>query len=346
MLSDIMGPVARSDSWPRRLVLWASVAAVLFLSVWYRVDIILLSFAGALLAIILHACADWLDRHTPRIISHRLSYAAIVLGIVLLVGLIGFWVVPRAIAEITLAADIIPKSLAQVVAYLNQRNWGRYLVIAVHNLMIKSGQGEQISRITIFIERAVGGSVVVLVVGFYGALNARSYSTGLLELVPRRFRVRVAEVSQAVVCTLRWWLIGQLVPMLVLGVATTVGLLLLGVPMALALGLLTGLMIFIPYLGAWIAFVPTLLVSMTRGPRTVVYVMILYVAIHVVEGYILTPLVQKRAVMLPPVLTILAQLFMWQAAGALGVILATPLAAALLVLVKTLYLHEEVEMSR
>ena len=113
--------------------------------------------------------------------------------------------------------------------------------------------------------------------------------------------------------------------------------------MALVLGLVTGLMIFIPYVGAWIAFVPTVLVSMTKGPHTVVYVVLLYLAIHVSEGYVLTPLVQKRAVMLPPVLTILAQLFMWEVAGLLGVALATPIAAALLVLVKTLYLHEEVE---
>jgi predicted PurR-regulated permease PerM len=335
--------VAGGGNWPRRLVFWASVATAIFLCLWYWLDIILLVFGGVLLAIILHACADWLDRHTPRIISHNLSYAAIVLGIVLLAVLISYWIVPSAISEIGQVARIIPKSLAQVTAYLNQRGWGKFLVRAVHNFMIRTSQGEQLGTLTLGIERAIEGTVVILVVGFYGALNARSYARGLLELAPGRYRARVREVSEAVIYTLRWWVIGQLVPMFVLGISTTIGLLLLGVPMALVLGLLTGLMIFIPYIGAWIAFVPTALVSLTKGPDTMIYVVILYLAIHAAEGYILTPLVQKRAVLLPPVLTILAQLFMWEVNGPLGLALATPIAAALLVLVKTLYLHEEIE---
>jgi len=122
-----------------------------------------------------------------------------------------------------------------------------------------------------------------------------------------------------------------------------VGLWALGVPLAFALGLLTGVMIFIPYVGSWIAFVPTVLVSLTQGTHTAIYVAVLYLAVHAVEGYVLTPLVQKRAVLLPPVLTILSQLFMWKVSGLLGVALATPIAAAALVLVKVLYLHEEVE---
>ena len=196
--------------------------------------------------------------------------------------------------------------------------------------------------VTSGIEEAIEGAVVILVVGFYGALYARGYAVGLLDLVPRRNRLRVAQVSQAIIYTLRWWLIGQLIPMFVLGISTAVALWLLGVPMALMLGFLTGAMVFIPYVGAWIAFVPTALVSLTRGPDTLIYVTILYLAIHIVEGYALVPLVQKRAVLLPPVITILSQLFMWKVAGLLGVAMATPIAAALLVVVKTVYLHEEV----
>ena len=105
-------------------------------------------------------------------------------------------------------------------------------------------------------------------------------------------------------------------------------------------------MVFIPYVGAWIAFIPTALVSLTKGPDTLIYVSVLYLAIHATEGYILVPLVQNRAVLLPPVMTILSQLFMWKVAGLLGVAMATPIAAALLVVVKTVYLHEDVETSR
>jgi predicted PurR-regulated permease PerM len=185
--------------------------------------------------------------------------------------------------------------------------------------------------------------LIILIVGLYGALNARGYAHGLLDLIPPKRRAAVAQTSERVIYTLRWWVIGQLIPMAVLGAATMIGLWCLGVPLAFVLGLLTGLMIFIPYVGSWIAFLPTALVSLTRGPETMLYVALLYLAIHAAEGYVLTPLVQRRAVLLPPVLTILSQFFLWEVSGLLGVALATPIAAAALVLIKTLYMHEEVE---
>ena len=342
MLGQATGPVIANVNWPRRLVIWASVAAILFLCFWYVFEVILLAFAGALLAIILHACADWVQRHTPPKIGPKLSYTATVLGIVVVVCLIAYWIVPQAISEVTQITKIIPQSLAQITDYLNKTDWGKYVVQAAHRMMSGSGSG-QMRNITDALGKAVEGAVVILVVGLYGALNAHEYTKGLLALIPEQKQKRVAHVSQQVVYTLRWWLIGQLIPMAVLGVVTMVGLWALGVPLAFALGLLTGVMIFIPYVGSWIAFVPTVLVSLTQGTHTAIYVAVLYLAVHAVEGYVLTPLVQKRAVLLPPVLTILSQLFMWKVSGLLGVALATPIAAAALVLVKVLYLHEEVE---
>lgn len=341
MQENTANSVLGGPDWPKRLVFWLFIAATLFLCFWYELDIILLAFAGALLAIVLHSCADWVDRHTPRMISHKLSYGMIVLGIVLLACLIGYWMVPSAISEISRIAQIIPRSLAQVNTYLNQKAWGKYIVRGAHRMMNSTTDGHQLSVITTGVEEAIEGAFVVLVVGFYGALYARSYAVGLLDLVPSKNRLRVALVSQAIIYALRCWLIGQMVPMVILGVGATAGLWLLGVPLAPLLGLLTGVMVFIPYIGAWIAFVPTGLVSLTKGPDTLIYVALMYLAIHAVEGYILVPLVQKRAVLLPPVLTILSQLFMWKVAGLLGVALATPIAAALLVVVKTLYLHED-----
>ncbi|MGI0135208.1 MAG: AI-2E family transporter, partial [Candidatus Micrarchaeaceae archaeon] len=317
-------------------------ATILFLCVWYLFDLMLLAFAGALLAIILHACAKWVEKHTPGNIGPKLSYTATILGIVILVCFMGYWIVPRAINEGSQIVRIMPKSLAQVAAYLSRRDWGRYVVRDAHRLISASSAGAQISTMSTDIGQALEGAIVIVVVGLYGALNARGYAKSLLSLFPEKRRPNVAKNSEAVIYTLRWWLIGQLVPMFALGISTMIGLWLLGVPLAFALGLLTGVMIFIPYVGSWLVFIPAVLVSLTRGVDTAIYVTVLYLVIHAVEGYLLTPLVQKRAVLLPPVLTILAQLFMWKVAGLLGVALATPIAAASLVLVKRLYLHKDV----
>ena len=346
MVDQPAGPVVANANWPRRLIFWAALAAIVFLCFWYVFEIILLAFAGALLAIILHACADWVERHTPPKIGPKLAYTATILGIVILACIVGYWIVPRAISEVGQIIDIIPKSLAQLTTYLDQTEWGRYVERTAHHVMSASNSGPRMRTVTSDIGTAVEGAIVILVVGLYGALNARGYSKGLLALFPPQKRQGVAKVSERVVYTLRWWLIGQLVPMAVLGVATMIGLWVMGVPLAFTLGLLTGVMIFIPYVGSWLAYVPTVLVSLTRGPDTAIYVTVLYLVIHGIEGYVLTPLVQKRAVLLPPVMTILAQLFMWKVTGLLGVALATPIAAAALVLVKMVYLHEDVEHTR
>jgi len=336
------GVVVAKTNWPRRLIFWAAVAAILFLSFWYEFQIILLAFAGALLAILLHACADWVQHHTPRRIGPKLSYTATVLGILLIACIVGYLVAPQVAAEAEDVTKIAPQSVAQITEHLNKTDWGRYLVTAGQRLLHGSG-ASQMSTITTSIGTFLEDAVVILVVGLYGALNARDYSEGLLALIPQKHRGAVTEVSERVIYTLRWWLIGQLVPMVVLGAATMIGLWCLGVPLAFVLGLLTGAMIFIPYVGSWIAFVPTVLVSLTRGTETTIYVVVLYLAVHAVEGYVLTPLVQKRAVLLPPVLTILSQLLLWKISGLLGVALATPIAAAALVVIKMVYLHEEVE---
>ncbi len=337
------GPVAADASWPRRLIFWASIAAIVFLCVWYVFDVFLLAFAGALLAILLHTCADWVEHHTPRTIGPKLSYTATVLGIALIACVIAYLLVPHIIAEAGQVTKIIPQSVNQLTDYLNKTDWGRFLVTTAQRLLHGSSSTLPMSAVTTGLGKALEDAVVILVVGLYGALNARGYTQGLLALVPQKRRHGVAEVSQRVVYTLRWWVIGQLIPMAVLGVATMIGLWCLGVPLAFVLGLFTGAMIFIPYVGSWLAFVPTVLVSFTKGMETTLYVVVLYLVIHALEGYVLTPLVQKRAVLLPPVLTILSQFFLWKVSGLLGVALATPLAAVGLVLIKTVYLHEEVE---
>ncbi len=332
---------ASYDDWPRRLILWAALAALLFIFFWFAFELVLLTFAGLLLAILLNTCARWVEKHSPPKVGPRFSYTLTLLGILLVACLLGYLIIPQAISEASDISRIMPQSLQRIKNDLNQSEWGRYFVIIVQRLMDSSKSGLNVSHLTDVLGSGLEGMIVVLVVGFYGAFNARDDARGLLRLFPKRKQERVQEVAGKIVYTLRWWLLGQLVPMVVLGFGTTIGLTVLGIPLAFTLGLITGLMIFIPYVGSWIAFVPTVLVALTVGPYKALDVVILYLVLHGLEGYVLTPLVQKRAVMLPPVLTILAQLLLWRWIGLLGVMVATPLAAAGYALVRVVYLHEE-----
>jgi predicted PurR-regulated permease PerM len=166
------------------------------------------------------------------------------------------------------------------------------------------------------------------------------YRDGALKLFPERVRPKAAEISRDIEFVLRWWLFGQLIPMAVLGAVSMIGLKLLGVPLAFTLGLLTALMLFLPYVGSVAAYLPTVLLALTKGPHTALWVTVLYLAVHLGEGYVLTPMVQRRAVKLAPALTLAAQLLLFEFAGVLGLLAATPLAAVARALVQKLYLRE------
>ena len=148
------------------------------------------------------------------------------------------------------------------------------------------------------------------------------------------------DVLDAVGDTLRRWLVGRALLMVINGVCTAAGLWLLGIPLALTLGTIAGLLNFVPNIGPIIAGVPAVLIAWTHGPMPAFYVLLLYVALQSLDGYVLTPLIQQRTVSLAPALTIAVQVLFGVLAGTMGLLLATPVTAATLVLVRKLYLED------
>ncbi|MCD6044010.1 MAG: family transporter, partial [Burkholderiales bacterium] len=172
------------------------------------------------------------------------------------------------------------------------------------------------------------------------AAQPRMYVDGFLHLVARRKRARVREVLYGIGDVLRRWLVGQSLLAACVAVLTGAGLLALGAPFPYALALLAGLMEFVPYIGPFLAAVPAVLVGFAEGPQVALWVAALFVGIQLVESYILAPLVQHRAVHLPPAAILFAQVLMGAIVGALGVAVATPLAAAVMVALAMLYVED------
>jgi predicted PurR-regulated permease PerM len=139
---------------------------------------------------------------------------------------------------------------------------------------------------------------------------------------------------------LRLWLKGQLVSMVVVGVLTGLGLWLIGVPSAAALGLLAGLLEFVPLAGPVIAAIPTLLLALSVGPNTALWAAGLMLVIQQIEGNVIQPLVQRYAVQLPPALFLFALLGFAAMFGAFGIILAAPLTVVVYSLIRRLYVQE------
>jgi predicted PurR-regulated permease PerM len=187
---------------------------------------------------------------------------------------------------------------------------------------------------------ALTSGLVVIIIGLYAATTPMVYIDGALRLLPPSRRERGREVVRALGQALRWWLVGRVASMAVVGFLTAVGLWVAGIPLAFVLGLIAALLSFVPYIGPIASVVPAALVALAESPTKVLYVFIIYGVVQLLESYLITPLIQERAVSIPPAVLISAQVIMGILAGAIGVLMATPLAVVLIVLVQMLYLAD------
>ena len=321
-----------------RALLRVGLAVVLGLLVWRLVDVLLLTFAGVLIAVLLRAPADWLSARTR--MSPNLAIALVLVVLTAALGGAVWAIAPEVGRQFDELLTQMPGAARELSASLEQYGWGRWLVARAQStgeMLARpealQGAGRALS--TTF--GALASVFVVAVVGLWVTLQPRVYIDNGARLLPVAMRPRVLALVGECGQALRRWLLGCLVSMLVVTAATSVGLWLLGVPLALVLALLAGSMVFIPNFGPVLAAIPALLLALTQGPTAALWVGVLYVGVQVVENTIITPLIQRQAVSLPPALTMVAQAAMGVLAGGLGVIIAVPATALALLIVRRLH---------
>jgi predicted PurR-regulated permease PerM len=161
-----------------------------------------------------------------------------------------------------------------------------------------------------------------------------------LRLVPPARRERYSEIARKLGSSLRWWFVGRFSSMAVTGLLTGLGLWIAQVPMALTLGLIAGVLSFVPFAGPIAASIPGILVAWVQGPTTALYALIVYVAVQLLESNLVTPLIERRAVSVPPALLVGGQLLFGSLYGFWGVLWATPLIVVVMVLVQHLYIED------
>ena len=190
--------------------------------------------------------------------------------------------------------------------------------------------------------QAVAGFLIIIFLSIYIAVDPDLYHRGLMLLFPRPQRRRAGEVLSAVAAVLKKWLVTQLVAMLTIGAVTTTLLLVLRVKAAFALGLLAGLLEFIPTIGPIVSALPAVAMGFLDSPEKALSVAIGYVGIQFFENHLLIPLLMKGKINLPPALTVFSQALMALTFGFLGLMCAVPLLAATVVAVKMLYVEDVV----
>lgn len=310
---------------PVQVLLALAAAAV----AWRLSVVLLLGFGALLVGITLLAIGDGLRRLAP--IPRRAATA--IASLLLIGGMAG--VIAFYGWRITDQYEVIFAKAKQgwqaALAFLQAHEWSRTLI---------KTDGLDLGAVTDWIapalKSAVGTigtvlacAVIVLVCGVFFALEPERYRTDLLNVLPDRLRDGAARYLDRAGSLLRRWLVSRLIVMGVVGVLSSAGLLLLGIPAAITLGLTGAVLTFIPYLGPILAAAPAVLVAFTASPLLALLTALMFWAVHFIEGTFITPIVQDHEVSLSPVATILGTLAFGVLLGAPGVVLASPLILAM-----------------
>lgn len=330
---------AGTSAWPRPgadRVLLLALAGVLL---WIAGDVFLVIFTGILLAIGLNGIATALSRHVH--VSRRLAlFVTAIVTLGTLAGL-GTMIVPRVVGQIdqlwNLIVDVIEAVQDALIGWGLPEEITAMDEMGQERLMDFAGTlAGRVAGVTMAAIGTIGAMFVVVAIALFTSYDPDLYRRGFLALLPAR-REAWDDALSGVAHALRWWFLGQLVSMSVLGVTVSLGLMLIGVDLWLSLGVLTGLLTFIPVLGPIIAGAPILLVGFSEGTNVGLAVLAFYLVIQNLEGNFLVPYIQKRAVHLPPALLISMQVLFGALFGITGFILAAPLTVVGMVLVQRLY---------
>ncbi|HWX48970.1 MAG TPA: AI-2E family transporter [Roseomonas sp.] len=328
----------------RRTVSVVVLAVLLVLLFWQLPEVPLLVFAAVLLGVFFYSGGTLLCRVVP------VPHAAGVLVFILLLLLAGTGLALLAAAPIADQLNElwqqVPVAASRLTERLSHYSWGREILEQFNpqNISLPSGSGTVSAFSAINTTFGVlGNAVLVLFLGLYFAVDPGLYRRGIEAMVAPSLRPRAHDVAIEAAHTLRGWLGAQLISMTVVGLLTALGLWLIGLPLALVLGVIAGLLAFIPTIGPVMAAVPGVLLGLSDGLTGALSVAAVYLVVQTVESYLVTPYVQRRSVDLPQAATIVALVGFGLLFGFLGMLLATPMAAVLLMLVNRLYVDDYLE---
>lgn len=341
----VIDSTGRRVEWPRSALGWAAIAALVAIVLHVIgpvAQMLMLAFAGILGGVFLDGLARLLHERTR--MRRGLALAIVLFGIVLVVAGGAALLAPRLVSEARALAESLPDAVANGRAALEHVPvFGNVAAALPGTDQLASRLGDVLAwggRFVGGVTAVLGGIVLIAFVALVIALEPSAYGPPLLRLVPMERRQRWREVFGTVREKLFWWVIGRFINMAIIGTLTSVGLAIIGVPAPVALGVLAGLLTFVPNIGPVVSFVPAAVLAVVQGPGTLLATAGLYLGAQGLESYVVTPLVQRRAAAVPPALLVTAQVTLGVPLGALGLLLATPLAAIVIVLVRAFYVED------
>jgi predicted PurR-regulated permease PerM len=313
----------------------------------YQLGAVVLTFLlTILLSIIFSAPVNYLARRGLPRVWGVLAVIAALLGVLWLLGLA---LAPAIEEQSRQLAEAFPALLEEALALAHQVQsfFGLGNPIRLNPESLSSVGREFLTGSAVSAAAGVGLTVatvaslglVVFISTVYLVIQPEPWVDGFVSLFPAGWRQRVREVLEMMYHTVQRWFIGQLAAMTFIGIFWAIALSIIGIPFALLLGIFSGLISFIPYVGATISVIVPVILALISNPITAVWVILAFIIIQQIEGNILQPIVMSQAVNLHPALVVFALLIMGTLFGLVGIFLAVPLVAALQVLVRELWVQ-------
>jgi predicted PurR-regulated permease PerM len=332
------------------------IGVVLFIALlvlaWFFAATLFLIFAGILLGVALNAMADLLGRVVPlpqavRLAIVVLALLALLSGIVVLGG-------TTIAQQATVLTNTIKSQLVNVKTFLESYgvDTSFFDLSAIgaassaspetptpaastpHNLpsasTIASSGGAilgQTFKVLLGTVSAVGNFFIVLFLGLAFAVQPEIYRNGLLFMAPAKHRARATVIVDRIGFTLERWLIAQIITMAAVFLVTWIGLMIIGIPSSFILGIQAGLLAFIPTVGAILGGLIVVLASLASGWVAAISAFVLFLGVHALESYVLTPIIQRQALDIPPATLFAFQILLGVVFGIWGLALALPLMA-------------------
>ena len=321
------------------------IALLLVAVVWIR-ELILVGFLAVLLATLLTYPIDFLARRLPRgvaVLITLLTLAGAVTAAIL-------YLAPVVSEQASQLSQTAPQAIKKGERWLKRTSQTGPMSQVPHaseiaDSMRESGEKkagqlvEQTLPIAIKVVSVLSGFVLLWALAFFLAHEPRVYHAGLRALVPEQYGPVLDEAWLRIGGALRRWMAGIVVSKTIMGTLTAIGLKLIGVESWFTLGVITFFGTFIPYAGALASAIPGLAVALVAGKAQLASTCLVYLAVHLVEGYIVEPMIMKRAVALSPAVLLFWELIMGALFGILGVIAATPLLACVQVSIQYFYIE-------
>jgi len=339
--------------------------SVVVLLLWYTRNLVLTVFLGVLFALAVSSGADRLQRYR---VPRGLAAPLLVFAFLGLLGAFGSWVGPTVRTQTRELKTKLPEALEKLESWVQSRGGG--VIATITGLddnesparpvagsdsvtaVVKPGEPGESSSLRDRLLAQLGGAtrfflpvlsstlavaagfVLILFLAIYLAIDPGLYRRGVLRLIPGQNRPGADRLLSTIAATLRKWLVTQLIAMVVIGVVTTLVLLALNVRAAVPLGILAGLLEFVPTLGPILSALPAIAMGFVDSPEKALAVTLAYVGIQFIENHLLIPILMKEGIDVPPALTIVMQALMAIVFGFLGLLVAVPLLATIMIAVR------------